>query len=303
MAFTAFEDYWGETPGFANIELYAIEEAESAAAALVSGEIDISDVEVTALPRFEGSSVETLQYPAIRNNLFFFDRGEGGTFESVELRQAVCTAINVPQMIDVEGEGEAATQHFAEGELGYNSEITGYPFDLDEAQSLYTEAGSPSVSVEMVAAPYNSQQIEIYMTQASELGEFTVSVQTLPPPQYNGEWNSGRYPLGLSSNDESTPFEWYSAWFSAEAPGNPSGVESDELKAAADAAIAAGDSDEAEDLWADVTKIIADEALTCAHLRGVETIAWNSSAVSGVSAPDELWEPKLVNYRELTPAE
>ncbi|MCW4385672.1 ABC transporter substrate-binding protein [Salinibacterium sp. SYSU T00001] len=303
MIFSEFEDYWGETPGFANIELVAIEEAESVAAALTSGEIDVSDVEPDVLPRFEGTSIETLQYPAIRNNLFFFDRGPGGVFEDVELRQAVCTAINVQQLAEIESDILAAKQHFAEGEVGYNPDITGYPHDLDEAQDLYAEAGSPSVQLDMVAAPYNAQQIEIFMTQASELGDFNVSVQTLPPPQYNSEWNSGRYALGLSSNDESTPFEWYSAWFAADAPGNPAGVESDELRAAADAAIAAGSSEEADALWAEVTKIIADEALTCAHARGLETLAWNTETVSGVDAPDELWEPKLVNFRELTPAQ
>jgi peptide/nickel transport system substrate-binding protein len=303
MYFAAFDDYWGEKPGFANIELFAIEESESAAAALSTGEIDLTDVEIESLSGFDGTTVESLQYPAIRNNLFFFDRAPGGLFESQELRQAFCYAIDTEQMIEVTGEGETATQHFAEGEVGYNPGIEGYPHDLEEGQALYADAGSPSINTEMVAAPYNSQQIEIFMTQASELGDVSVTVNTLPPPQYNGEWNTGRYPLGLSSNDELTPFEWYSAWFAADAPGNPSGVESDELKSAADAAIAAGDSDEATDLWAEVTALISEEALTCAHVRGVETLAWDSDTVSGVAAPAEKWEPKSVNYRELEPVQ
>lgn len=301
MLFSSFADYWGDKPGFANVELLAIEEAESSAAALLAGEIDVTDTEIETLPRFEGSAIESLQYPAIRNNLFFFDRGPGGTFESVELRQAFCTAIDVEQYVKVAGEGEAATQHFVDGEIGYNPDITGYPTDLAAAKELFADAGSPKIAVEMVAAPYNAQQIEIYMTQVAELGEVKVGVQTLPPPQYNGEWNSGKYPLGLSSNDEQTPFEWYSAWFAAGAPGNPSGIESAELKAAADAAIAAGDAAESADLWAAVTAQISEEALTCAHQRGVETLAWNADTVAGVDAPSEPWEPKSVNYRELTP--
>lgn len=302
LYFAAYDDYWGEKPGFANVELYAIEESESAAAALVSGELDVSDVEIESLSRFDGTDIDTLQYAAIRNNLFFFDRGPGGVFEDVEVRQAICYAIDVQQMIDVTGEGEVGTQHFAEGEVGYNPEIDGYPTDLEEAQELYAAAGDPSIDVEIAAAPYNSQQIEIYMTQAAEIGDFQATVTSLTPAQFNSEWYGGKYPLGLASNNEQTPFEWYSAWFAADAPGNPSGVESDELKAAADAAIAAGDTDEAADLWAEVTKIISDEALTCAHARGVETLAWNTTTVSGVDAPAEKWEPKSVNYRDLVPA-
>lgn len=303
LAFNAFDGYWGEQPGFANIELFTIDDPEAVAAALASGEIDVADSELRVFSRFEGTSIETLQYPAIRNNLFFFDRGAGGVFESVELRQAVCTAIDVAQWVEIDGEGEPATQHFAEGEIGYSADIEGYPADLAAAQSLYEAAGSPSVSVEMVAAPYNARQIQVYMEQAAELGDFSVTVQELPPPEYNSEWNSGRYPLGLSSNEELTPYEWYSAWFAGDAPGNPSGVESDELAAAADAAIAAGDSEEATALWGEVTSIIANEALTCAHLRGVEVLAWNADTVSGVDAPAEPWEPKSVNFRDLTPAE
>ncbi|MDN3310340.1 ABC transporter substrate-binding protein [Microbacterium oryzae] len=302
MYFAAYEDYWGEAPGFADVELYAIAENDAAVAALQSGEIDVSDIEVTSLATLEGSAIDTLQYPAIRNNLIFFDRGEGGVFASQELRQAVCYAIDVEQMVEVEGEGESATQHFAEGELGYNPDIEGYPTDIEAAQELYEEAGSPVVSAEMVAAPYNETQITIFMEQVkAALSDVSVSVSTLPPPQFSAEWNSGRYPLGLASNDELTPYEWYSAWFAADAPGNPSGAESAELKAAADAAIAAGDSEEAADLWAEVTKIISDEALTCAHARGVETLAWNTETVSGVAAPAERWEPNLVNYRDLEP--
>jgi len=303
MVFSNFADYWGEQPGFGNVELYAIPDPEAVAAALVSGEIDVADSEIRVFSRFEGTSIETLQYPAIRNNLFFFDRGPGGAFESVELRQAMCTAIDVPQWVEVDGEGEPATQHFAEGELGYNPDIEGYPTDAAAAAELFEAAGSPAVTAEMVAAPYNGRQITVYMEQiAAALPGIAVTVTELSPPEYNSTWNSGRYPLGLSSNEEQTPFEWYSAWFAADAPGNPSGIESDALREAAEAAIAAGDSEEAAGLWAEVTKVIADEALTCAHLRGVEVLAWNADTVSGVDAPNEPWEPKSVNYRELTPA-
>ncbi|MER7796796.1 ABC transporter substrate-binding protein [Microbacterium sp. NPDC096154] len=302
LAFTAFEDYWGDAPGFANIELYAIAEPEAAAAALLNGEIDVTEVEPTVLPRFEGSAIEHIQFPAIRNNVIFFDRGPGGVFESQELRQAVCSAIDVAQFGEISGEHEAAAQHFDEGEIGYSADIAGYGGDLDEAKTLYSDAGSPSVSMELIAAPYNAHQLEVYVEQFSQIGDISATVSTVPPPQFGGEWNSGRYPMGLGSNDEATPFEWYNSWFAADAPGNPSGVESEALKRAADAAIAAGGSEEAAELWGEAMKVVSDEALTCAHARGLETIAWNPEVVEGIAQPAELWEPKLINYRDVTPA-
>ncbi|WP_137845307.1 ABC transporter substrate-binding protein [Microbacterium sp. 2FI] len=301
MSFTEYEDYWGDAPGFANVELYAIPEDEAAAAALVNGEIDITDTEETVLARFDGTTVESFDYPAIRNNVIFFDRGPGGLFEDVKVRQAVCLAINVPEMVSVEG-GEAATQHFLEGTLGYNADIDGYPTDLDAANELWAEAGSPEIAGEMIAAPFTATQSTIYMDQASQLPGFAIAVTTVPPPEWFQGWNSGRYPIGLGSNDELTPFEWYKAWFAAGAGGNASGVESDELKEAADAAIAAGDSDEATELWAEVTKIIADEALTCAHARGVEIIAYNTDTVQNVEAPNYPFEANNIDLREIQPA-
>ncbi len=301
MAFPLFEDYWGETPGFANIELLGIEDDEAAAAALVSGEVDLIDGELRTSGRFEGQPVELLFYPAIRNNVTFFDRGPGGVFESVELRQAFCHVMDPNVVVQVDGEGQAGTQHFFEGEQGYNPEI-GYEIDLARAQELYAAAGSPSINVDMVAAPFNAGQIQIYMDQASEIGDINVNVNTLPPPEFFQEWNSGRYPLGLAGNDEQTPFEWYRAYFAADAPANPAGVESPELKAAADAAIAAGLSEEADALWAEVTLIISQEALTCAHLRGEEILAFNTETVSNVGPPLQPWETNSVNYRALVPA-
>jgi ABC-type transport system substrate-binding protein len=300
MAFPQFAEYWGEPVGFANIELLGIEDDEAAAAALVSGEVDLIDGELRTAGRFEGEPVELLFYPAIRNNVTFFDRGPGGVFESVELRQAFCHVMDPNVVVQVDGEGEAATQHFAEGEQGYNPEI-GYEIDLARAQELYAAAGSPSINVEMVAAPFNAGQIQIYMDQASEIGDINVTVNTLPPPEFFQQWNSGRFPLGLAGNDEATPFEWYRAYFAADAPANPAGVESAELKAAADAAIAAGLGEEADALWAEVTKIISEEALTCSHLRGEEILAFNTEVVSGVERPLQPWETNSVNYRALVP--
>ena len=75
----------------------------------------------------------------------------------------------------------------------------------------------------MLAAPFTQAQAQVYADQMAEIG-ITVEVQTVAPPQFVTEWNSGRYPLGLANNDQIHPYEWYKAWFAADAPGNPSGV-------------------------------------------------------------------------------
>ncbi|WP_419702897.1 ABC transporter substrate-binding protein [Promicromonospora sp. NFX87] len=302
LSFGPFADYWGDPVGFETIQLVSIPEDSAATAALTSGEIDLTDTEVSEFSTLDAATnVERLAYPAIRNNPIFFDRGPGGAFEDVAVRKAVCYAIDTEVLAELEPDWTVRTQHFAEGEQGYNPVIAGYQHDLAQAQELYEGAGNPTVDVKMLATMFNERQMQIYAEQVGELG-MKITVESAPPPQYFSEWNSGRYPIGLGGNDELTPFDWYSSWFAADAPGNPTGVESDQLKTAAEKAIAAGSSPEADALWADVTKIISDEALTCAHVAGEELLAWNADTVTGVAAPSETWETNLVNYRDLRPA-
>ncbi|MEU9732966.1 ABC transporter substrate-binding protein [Streptomyces sp. NPDC048002] len=304
MSFQYYDGYWDgeDSVGFQTVELYAIPEDNAATGALATGEIALTDTETSQFSRIESNSaLKHLSYPALRNNPMFFDRGKGGAFEDVKVRQAACYALNTEEIAKLEPDFKVRSQHFSEGEPGYNPEVTGYTHDLAKAKELMAEAGNPKVQVEMLAAPFNEKQMQVYAEQLGKIG-IDVSVQPAAPPQYFSQWNSGRYALGLGSNDELTPYDWYQAWFAEDAPGNPGKAESAELKKAADAAIAAGATDEADALWQDVTKIISDEALTCAHLAGEELIAWNTKAVTDVKASAQPWETNAIDYKALRPA-
>ena len=303
MTFTRFPEYWGgaDSVGFDTVKLFSIPDENAAAGALTSGQIDVTIAQPEQLQQLTSTpGVETIEYPAIRNNVIFFDRGPGGIFSDVRVRQAACYAMDAEVAAQVVT-AEARTQHFAEGELGYNPDIEGYPHDLDRARQLMAEAGNPQVTGTILAAPYTQAQDAVYADQLAEVG-IRIEVQTVAPPQFVSEWNSGRYPIAMANNDQLHPYEWYKAYFAADAPGNPSGVESAELKAAAAAAIAAGNTPAAERLWGEVTRIISDEALTCTHLVGKEIIAFQSRRVQGVAVPSVPWEPNLINYRDLRPA-
>lgn len=302
MVFTEFADYWGEKPGFPNIELYAIADPTAAAAAVISGDVDVSDVEEEVLPTLESAgNIETFDYPAIRNNVVFFDRGEGGVFADAKARQAFCYAFDGQAAADLTG-GETATQHFIEGEFGYNPDITGYETSIDKAKELWAELGNPTVNIEWPAAPFNKQEITVRAENANELPGVNITVQELTVPQFVSTWNSGQYPLGIGNHAQITPADWYGSWFSDTAPSNPSKTVSDELKALATDALRAGGSPEAEAKWQAVTKQISDEALACSHAIGVEQIAYNSDRVTDVSPAIQVWEQKLVDLRAIKPA-
>ncbi len=134
--FTLHEEYWGDPVYFENVELYGIQDDTAAVGGLLNGEIDVTDVESDQIPRIESADTDSYEYPAVRNNIVFFDRAPGGVFGDVDVRKAMCHAATADGMLEIPSENilEAPKQHFLEGDPGYNPDIIGYTLDLDEAE-------------------------------------------------------------------------------------------------------------------------------------------------------------------------
>jgi peptide/nickel transport system substrate-binding protein len=304
MTFRFFDRYWGgrEQVGFDTIELYGITSDTDSAAALAGGEIDMTELESETLPLLgQTLGTQSMTYPAIRNNVIFFGRGKNDIFYDKRMRQAACYAIDPHAYSMSDNDYISRTQHFAPGELGYNEQITGYSHDPEKARALYAEAGNRPVKFTILAAPFTKAQMEMYAKQLNQVLGWDVTVQTVDARTWQNTWRNGDYPFGSGSNTELTPYDWYKAWFAPNAAGNPSHEANKELDEAAQKAIAAGSSPNAAELWAEVTKIIFEEALTCGHMAVSEVIAWNSGRVTNVSAPRQPWEQNLVNFHDLRP--
>lgn len=297
--FSVVDDYWGDLPYYENIELYAIADDTAAAAALLSGEIDVTDTVDEQLPTLEAdASIEMFEHDVLRNNITFFDRGSGGVFEDPDVRKAMCYAIDDEGLVALnDGITSVPGQHFLESDPGYNPDIVGYQQDLDKANALLD---GRTIEATIPAAPFLKRQIEYVADEMNQLDGVTITVQDLPIPEYISSWNSGQYPLGIGQAPQLTPYDWYASWFAESARANPAGTESAELKAAAQAALAAGD--DADALWQDAMKIIIDdEALGCSFGVINQIVAWNTNSVAAVSSPDEVYEINLINYRDVYP--
>src|SRR5690625_2886602 len=102
MHFAEFADYWGEMPPFKNVEAYAIADTTAASAAVLAGDIDLTDSELEELPRIESASnVDQITYPAIRNNVNFIDRGPDGVVGDQKVREALCYAMDAQVVADL----------------------------------------------------------------------------------------------------------------------------------------------------------------------------------------------------------
>ena len=303
MFFGEFADYWGEKPGFPNIELYGIADDTAATAALLGGELDITDSELDELPRIESAgNAAWFDFPATRNNLNFFDRGPNGLFGDPKVREALCYAIDNTVVGKLSADLAAETQHFIEGEAGYNPKIVSTNGNLDQAKKLWAELGNPAITAEIAAAPFNLQQVQARIEQMNKLPNVKITVQEVAPSQFFSTWNSGQYPLGVGSNVQITPADWFSSWFAQQAPLNPSKTISPELAQLSGQALGAGTSPDATEKWQNVMKQISDERLVCSHLVINETIAYNTDTVKDVKPAIQVWEQNLIDYRAVRPA-
>ncbi|GAA1626773.1 ABC transporter substrate-binding protein [Leucobacter chromiireducens] len=304
MSFVEYADYWGEKPGFPNIELFGIADDTAATAALLSGDLDITDTELDEFPRLESAgNVETFDYPAIRVNLNFFDRGEGGLFADQQVREALCYAIDGDVIASLSEDRVGETQHFTEGESGHNPDIVGYNGNLKKATEIWAELGNPAITAQIGAAPFNKQEITVRAEQMSQLPNVNITVQELTAPQYFSTWNNGSYALGVGNNAQITPADWYGSWFSENAPLNSSKVVSEQLSGLAGKALGSTGTPAAEANWQAVMKEISDEALACSHSINMETIAYNTDTVADVQPASQVWEQNLIDYAAVKPAQ
>lgn len=275
--FDYFPDYYDPSQAkVERIELVATDDPAARFAAIRTGEVDIGEHDAAQIAQAEGAGLSTETVPGTHIALFMQDRGPGGQLEDVETRRGVCSGIDTQEFGQVGGEGARVmmTQRFGEGDYGHNPEIEGWDLDPDQAKAA--EDADLAIGIFDAVA----SDAEAIAGQLEEQG-ISLDVELVPANDYFANWYKN-WEVGIGDNTEVHPYQWYKTWFAADAPNNASGVESKELKAAADEAIAAGSSPEAEELWQEVMKIIDDEALVCLHQDFNFAAAWNSDRVSNV---------------------
>ena len=291
--FGPFADYYEpDAVSLDRIELVAMSDPAARFAALRTGEIDVTDFPPSQVEQAEKAGLETVSVPGTSIAVFMVDRGPGGVLEDLETRQGVCSALDPDTFALVGGEGYRTmkSQRYLDTEYGYNPDVTGWTLDEDVA------AQAAGISLDIGVFDGVAENAEALAGQLEAQG-IDLQVDIVPAARYFADWYS-KWSIGMGDNTEPHPFQWYSTWFAADAPNNASGVESPELKAAADAAIAAGSKPEAEALWQEVIKIINDEALVCLHQDFNFVAAWNPKTVDNVHVVPYMisW----VDYRQIT---
>lgn len=185
---TRNDDYWGDKASIKNFTVRIIPDAQTQLSALQTGEIDLmldlAPEQGKLVPQVKEIKASDFSYIAI--NTFKKE------LSSPLVRQAMNYAVNKELIASSIYEGHAqpnAAQHLAPGMVGYNPDISAFPYDPDKAKQLLAEAGYPngfSVELHVPVGRYNKGE-ETAELVAQELQAVGIKAKVV-----KSEWNAYR---------------------------------------------------------------------------------------------------------------
>lgn len=193
---SAYDGYWGDQGQVTKVVFKVIGDTTARRQALESGSIDGYDLVAPA----DLGALEDAGYTLVNRDPFnvlylAFNQAFPG-LENIKVRQALTQAIDRDALISqVLPEGTvAATQFMPDSVIGWNSDVTEYPYDPDAAKALLAEAGYTEANpLELmfnypvnISRPYMPNPEQIFANLQSQLE--AVGVKITPASNEWGEY-------------------------------------------------------------------------------------------------------------------
>ena len=187
ISMKARDDYWGTKPAIKNINWMVIPEASQRAAALESGEIDLtSQTSPADFERLkENEKFATYQGQSTLLDVIYFNCSENSIFKNVKLRQAVAYAIDKKAISDLVFNGlfkpcKLPGVKVFGADTTWNDAAGYFNTNLDKSKALLKETGFVKGTKIVIGNPglaANAQESEIIQGALMELG-FDVQIKS-----------------------------------------------------------------------------------------------------------------------------
>ena len=174
LVFEAYDEYYGGAPAIKNLTYKIIANSTTAAIALETGDIDVSQnvgsADIAALEEKEG--ITLLKDPSSAIYLEGLNT-KVKELSDVRVRQAIAKCINKENMIigALDGYGVATNTFIAEGLPGYDPDFNPLPYDVEAAKKLMVEAGYPNGFDLTISIPESrSANAQILKSDLAQIG-------------------------------------------------------------------------------------------------------------------------------------
>lgn len=188
ISLSSWDGYWGDKPAYAKAEYQWRSESSVRAAMITSGEADIA----MGLSPDDNIGDLGVDYPNNETVALRMDANEA-PLNDIRIRQAVNYAIDKEGIVNslYQGKHQVAAQLVPEGIVGHNSELKGWPFDLEKAKSLVAEAKADGVDtskqislvVRSAQFPKITELAQVLQEQLSQAG-LNVKLKMLETSQH-----------------------------------------------------------------------------------------------------------------------
>jgi len=301
--FVRWDDYYDDSfDGATKVSVVSIPDASARYNALRAGQVNVIELSNDMAERAESDGMTVFTAKPASMHLQFRDQTAGGPFELLEVRQAICHAIDTESIIAAQqaGMGQVANQIVPQGSIGYSDNIEGYDYDPEESRKLLESVGNPNVSFELPVLAGFEVAHQILAENMKEVG-IDVELVQMSRGQYFGSTYSQDYPIFYSGNaDFATwlegPYAYASLRFTGTSPANTFKIPSPEL----DAILSAGlqmeqGSAEQEAQWMKITEWVDETANACAILERDFAFAFDPAEIADIKGQE--YSPLEVAYR------
>lgn len=297
--FRYFDRYWApDKIGVETIVMHVLQDPSVALNALISGYVQVTELDSSQLPAAEAQGFKTVSTPTLVQHVLFLDRKQ--TFADENVRKAICSAIDVDAMMKAgyNGYSKEASQKMRPGLPGYNPEVKGWKHDLAAAKKYMEAAGNPKISFVLPTFANNNTALLLMAQQLKQIG-IDAKPQLMTTGQYFSFYQTDKYPMQVNSSatEDIGPLDYYQFRFSTKGTGNPFRVTVPELDALAEKALRETTPEAQNKGWQTVVKYIHDHALDCGFYDNHTT--WSYDPKKLVDAPTIVLRPSTLRYEDV----